>query len=271
MAAAAAVLSVRSAKSTADPEPREAVDELGPRRAIGDQRRHDPVAGLELRGERGVDGAHARGEGDARFAPGELRVGRAEGGRRRVGDPRVGVSGARIGGDVAQLLGVGGGERRRLVDRHAGRAAGRRAGRAMRPGWPASRTRAGLPAGRRPLVVSHGVDATPRRRCYTRDHEPSYGADATGGESTGMSTPVTRFLPARLLRVHRAVGADHQLVGRLAVVGVADDADRQGRPDRASSARPSSRSWTPSRIFSATTYAPVGSVSGRSTTNSSPP
>ena len=53
----------------ADPEPREGVDELRPRRAVGGQRRHDPVAGLQLRGERGMDGAHAGGERDARPRP----------------------------------------------------------------------------------------------------------------------------------------------------------------------------------------------------------
>ena len=111
------------------------------------------------RGERGVDRAHPRGEGDARRAAGELRVGRAERARGRVRDAAVGVAGAGVGGDPAELLGVGRGERRGLVDRARSSASGRRAGSATRPGWRGSRSpwRWTVAAGR----------CRSRERCYT--------------------------------------------------------------------------------------------------------
>ena len=69
-----------------DAEVRERVDELGPRGAVDRERRDDAVAGLELRGEGGVDGAHPRRQGDAGLAAGQLGIGRTEGRAGRVGD-----------------------------------------------------------------------------------------------------------------------------------------------------------------------------------------
>ena len=88
--------SVMSTNVDLDAEPRERVDQLRPGRAVHRGRGDDPVAGPQLRGERGMDGAHPRGEGDAGLAAGELRVGGAEGRGRRVGDAAVGVAGPRV-------------------------------------------------------------------------------------------------------------------------------------------------------------------------------
>ena len=146
------------------PETREGLDELRPRRAVDGQRRHDPVAGLQLRGKGGMDSAHAGGERDPGLTRRQLGVGRAEGRGRRVGDPRVRVSRARIGGDVAQLPRIGRGERRGLVDRHARCAL-------VDPGCAgcgpdgSRREPAGsgvLVASR--IVVVHAADATPGTR-----------------------------------------------------------------------------------------------------------
>ena len=70
----------------------------------------------------------------------ELGVGIAERAAVGLARRRVRVPGARVGDDVAELLGVGRGEGRGLVDRHGSSAAGRRAGRARRPGSRAWRS-----------------------------------------------------------------------------------------------------------------------------------
>ena len=142
-----------------DPETREGPEELGPGRAVHRDRGHDPVARPEERRQRRVDGAHPRRQGHARLAAGELGVCRGERARRRVGDAAVGEAGLGIGRDPAQFVGVGRGEGRGLVDRARSSASGPGAGRAMPPGWPASRSRvAQTPA---------GIRARSRLGCYT--------------------------------------------------------------------------------------------------------
>ncbi len=162
------------------PEAAEHPVELGAGRAIRRDRRDDPVAGPHERGERGVDRAHPRGEGGARRAAGQLGIGAAEGARGRVRDPAVGEAGPGVGGDPAELLGIGRGERRGLVDGHARRRLidGRRPRRG-----PDGAGREALGAGRWPRVgVAHGSDATP---------------ESAGRPARGTGTPVTRSLPAR--------------------------------------------------------------------------
>ena len=180
--------SVVSTRSTVDAEPAERAEELRPGRAVDRHRGHDAVAGPEQRCERGVDRAHAGRQGHARLAAGELRVGGAERARRRVGDPAVGVPGARVGGDAAELVRVGRGERRGLVDRDARRRLVEPRDRARPPGWRGSRSRAGVDA--RPRVgVAHGADATP---------DPPGGRVALRcARPDRPGRPVTRSLPAR--------------------------------------------------------------------------
>ena len=135
-----------------DAEPAEHAAQQHPGRAVGRRRGHDPVAGPDDRGDGRMDGPHPGCQRDTGFATGELRVGRAEGARRRVRDPAVGEPAARVGGDAAELVGIARCERGRLVDRHARRPlveprhARRRADRAR------SRSR----SGRRVAVAGRG-------------------------------------------------------------------------------------------------------------------
>ena len=105
-------------------EPAERAHELGSRRAVQRVRGDDPIARSEERREGGVDSGHARREGVARLAPGELGVGVAERLGGGVGEAAVGKARPRVADDVAELLRILRGERRRLVDRDRGRALG---------------------------------------------------------------------------------------------------------------------------------------------------
>ena len=105
----------------ADAEPRERARQQVARRPIGGLRRDDSVARAQLGREGRVDRAHARRQRRPGLATGELGVGIAERAAGRVGEARVGVAGVPVGNDIAQLFGVGRGERRRLVDRDARR------------------------------------------------------------------------------------------------------------------------------------------------------
>jgi hypothetical protein len=91
-------------------------------RAVQEARRDDPIAGREVRRESAVDGRHPGRE--RRAGDGAVELGDGVGGRLsgRVADAAVAVAPGRIGKDVGEGLEVGGGEGRRLVDRHRGRA-----------------------------------------------------------------------------------------------------------------------------------------------------
>ena len=159
-AAATASRSVVSTRSTCTPKPPNTRVELGTGRAVRRDRRDDPVAGPEERGERGVDRAHARGEGGARLAAGQLGVGVAEGARGRVRDPAVGVAGP--GGRRRPGRARRRRPRRTSRSGRSGRssASGRRPACATRPGWRGSRSPLALD-GRPRVGVAHG------ERCYT--------------------------------------------------------------------------------------------------------
>ena len=58
-----------------DAEAAERAQELGARRAVQRDRRDDPIAGPQQRGERGMDRAHPRRQGEAGRPAGQLRVG----------------------------------------------------------------------------------------------------------------------------------------------------------------------------------------------------
>ena len=164
-------------------------------------------------------------------AAGELRVGGAERGRRGVGEPAVGVPGARVRGDDGERLGVGGGERRRLEDRDGGRAAGgprasadaARIARVASPQSRGARRRAVDRSGWSWPGCYTGGSTTPARVARRAPAITGTGADALGCRA-GDAVP-----PGSLGRVHRLVGADHQGVGRGAVARIRDDADRDGR------------------------------------------
>ncbi len=85
-----------------------------------------------------------------------------------------------------------------------------------------------------------------------------------------IGTPVTRSLPARLdayiapSALMISSSADRPSSGKLTT-----PIDKDGRVPTPGSSM--GNAPTPRRIFSARMNAPVGSVSGRSTTNSSPP
>ena len=71
--------------------------------------------------------------------------------------------------------------------------------------------------------------------------------------------------------VHRPVGGRDELLGGAAVLRMRDEADAHAGDRLAAALRAAPTSSAPMRIFSATKNAPTMSVSGRSTTNSSPP
>ena len=204
---------------------------------------------------------------DARATPGlaagELGVGGAEGAAWsgwRSGCRRNRPAGRPRPGPVRRRR-----PRRRSRSGRSGRssASGPGAGCATPPGWRGSRSR-GRVRRRSRVGVAHGSDATPdptRRRTSA----------ASAARSSGIGIAGDPVLAGALRGVHRAVGADHQLVDACG--------RRRGSPRRrptatAAAPPPGSSSGiarTPRRIFSARTNAPVGSVSGSSTTNSSPP
>ena len=190
-----------------------------------------------------MDRGHPGGEGDARLAAGQLGVGVAERGRRRVGDPAVGVAGARVAGDPPELVGVGRGEGRGLVDRARSSASGRRAGVARRGADGAGREAARAAGAGRGSAVAHGADATP--------DVPRRRGPARRGERIG--TPVTRSLPARFEAYIAPSALIDQLVRGPAVVRVGS----RRRSTATGAAPPPGRSigiaLTPSRIFSART------------------
>ena len=201
-----------STKSTWTPKPPKVRSELRPGRAVRRERGDDPVAGPDERRERGVDGGHPRGEGDAGLAAGQLRVGAPR--ARPSSGSRCGCRRTRraVGGDPSELVGVGRGERGGLVDRDAGRRLVdlRRA----RCGADGARREASW----RPVGVGGSVSLT--ERCYT---------GVAGRPAGGCRDAGDAVLAGPLRGVHRAVGADDQLVRGPAVVGIADDADRQRR------------------------------------------
>ena len=153
--------SVVSTRSTSTPKPPkcpQSWSRVEPYSASG-QRPGRPRGGAR-RTSRGSRPCRTRGR--ARLAAGELRVGVPEGLRRRVGQPAVGEPGPGIANDVAERVGVRGGERRGLVDRD-----GRRRlvdARRARRGADGARGEAAWPCS---IVVRPGVwcrsrgDATP--------------------------------------------------------------------------------------------------------------
>ena len=208
-----------------DAEAAERPQELRPRGTVDRDRRHDPVAGLQERGERRVDRAHPGRERQPGLAAGQLGVRVTERGRRRVRDPAVGIAGAGIGGDPAELVGVARGERRGLVDRHARRHlvdAGSPRGGADGPGREAAEARLGARIG-----VAHGADATPESPIAPAAWPPP-GSGPRPLRRIGDGDAGDPVLAGALAGVHRLVGADHQLVRGSAVAREADDADRQG-------------------------------------------
>ena len=95
------------------------VEELA-RAAVDGARSDDAVTGPKRRRECGVDGRHARAEGEAGVGALELGDGRRHGRRCRVAEARIGVA---VAGrrELGQLRRVVGGEGRTLIDGH-GRA-----------------------------------------------------------------------------------------------------------------------------------------------------
>src|ERR1700675_4293709 len=214
-----------------------------------------------------MDRSHPRCEGESSGTARQFRVGIAERQGRRVRDPAVRVARARIGDDPAELVGIGRRERCGLVDRNARRQLvnpWRPRGGANGPGREAARPwlRAGFSG-------HHGADATPESPIDPTPCPPP-APESRPLRRIGIDTPVTRSLPARL----EAYIASSALIinssavrpspGKLTTPIEIDgwDSGLAGSMDMA---------LTPRRIFSARTKAPVGSVSGRSTTYSSPP
>ena len=117
-----------------DAEAREdPVEELA-RAAVDGARSDDAVTGPKRRRECGVDGRHARAEGEAGVGALELGDGRRHGRRCRVAEARVGVA---VAGrrELGQLRRVVGGEGRTLIDGHGRARAAPSSGSAWRPGW----------------------------------------------------------------------------------------------------------------------------------------
>ena len=139
-AAATASRSVMSTNSTSTPKPPNVSSSCVRVEPYDGERRDDPVAGAEQRGERGVDRAHPRGEGDAGLAAGQLGVGRAEG--APSSGWRSGCRRSRRAGRPRRRRAPRRRPRRTSRSGRSGRwsASGRRAGRATRRGSPASRS-----------------------------------------------------------------------------------------------------------------------------------
>ena len=243
-AASTAAWSVASTNVDAHPEPGEHVHELRPGGAVDGPGADDPVAGrqnvastawiaaIPLANDLGVLGAVDLGDRGL-----ERRAG-------RVGDPRVGVAGPPAGRDVAQLLGVVGAERDRLVDRDGVRllvdarqpVVAALMARVEKPvmGRMLHRVRPTLARGHRrgdrrtrPTVAPARLDRGQRDRRGRRDRvaiEPSPPPLAT-------HEPTTRSRPWRFERYIVRIGRDHEVVDRPAVARIDDDADRQRGPD----------------------------------------
>ena len=134
--------SVASTKTTETPETGEDAVHERARAAVHGTRGDDAVAGPDEREERGVDGRHAGAEGEARLRAVELGEGVGQGAGGRVLDARVRVAGPAEPDELGVVVDVLGVEGRRLVDGHRSASPAPRAGRAWRPGWRASRSRA---------------------------------------------------------------------------------------------------------------------------------
>ena len=100
------------------PEPGKDVGHQRARAAVDGLGRDDPVASAKLRRERGMDRGHAGGERETHRGAVELRERIRHRGRGGIAGPRIGVARSTVGKDIAELRGIVGLERHRLIDGH---------------------------------------------------------------------------------------------------------------------------------------------------------
>ena len=219
------------------------------------ERRDDPVAGADERRERGVDRGHPRRERDAR--PRRRRARRRRSRGRSSSGSRCGCRRSPPRPSATTRRARRRRPRRTSRSGRSGRSSGsgRASARATPRGWRGSRSPGRSGPGRGVGCRSRS-DATP---------------ETTGRPGAGHRDAGDAVLAGALRGVHRAVGADHQLVGRPAVV-----AGSSRRRSRATVGRADRAARSPSRGRRAGSSRPARRRrSDRSragaTTNSSPP